>query len=146
MSGAAAALSGAVIGGALALVGGLLLQWRSERRRMLGAARVVLHELRRNAEAVEWFFSRTGSTLPPSLVSVALQIETRGWDTHNAELSHLVTDTLLNDLERTYFHLRRTTREAPSVAPDWATSLRAAEASLADQARRTRLDRYLWRL
>jgi hypothetical protein len=147
MSHALAVVTGAVIGGVFALLGGLLLQMRAERRRMLGAGRMVVAELRRNASNVEWYFDQEvgPSSGRDALVTFALMIETAAWDTHNAELSHLIDDELLELMERLYYHLRRLEAQ-PQIAPNWAGELRGAEAALRVLLHRRWWDRWVWRL
>src|SRR5438132_719785 len=120
---------------------------RAERRRMLGAGRVVVAEVRRNASEVEFYFNREVGPMSgrDALVSFAMQVETKAWDTHNAELSHLIDDDLLEDMERLYYYLRRL-QQQPNIAPDWSGRLRGIEARLRTRLHRAWWDRYVWRI
>jgi hypothetical protein len=136
-----------MIGGLFALLGGLLLQMRAERRRMLGAGRVVVTEVRRNASNLEWYFNQeVGPTSGrDALVTFGLSFATNGWDTHNAELSHLIDDDVLERMEQLYYYLRRLEAQ-PSIAPDWSKDLRGLEADLRATLRETWWDRHVWRI
>jgi hypothetical protein len=120
---------------------------RAERRRMLGAGRVVVAEVRRNASNVEWYFNQEVGPASGrgALVTFALNVETNGWDTHNAEVSHLIDDDLLERMERLYYYLRRLEAQ-PSIAPDWSKELRGLEGDLRAKLHRTWWDRHVWRI
>lgn len=147
MSAALIGLIGALIGGVLALLGGFFLQWRADRRRMLGVGRMVVAELRRNANEIHHHFVSQEHDPDGSreVVSVRLPIETQAWDTHGSELSHLLDDELIEQLERLYYYLRRFNVE-PRLAPNWTPDLAGAEATLRRRVGRTWWDRHLLRL
>jgi hypothetical protein len=140
------ALASRLVGALAAILGGLLLQLRSERRRMLGTSRIVVHEVRRNAAAVEWYFERTHAVPRSELVHVALQISTTGWDGHNTELAHLLSDELIDDIERVYAELRDVSPWSLKVNPDWRTRLREIERRLVAASHRTWFDHHVWRI
>src|SRR5207247_98374 len=107
-----AALIGAVIGGLFVLGSGFFLQWRADRRRMLGAGRVVLVEIARNAGALEAYFEHSKSELSSragrdGLRLLSMGYETRAWDVHNADLAFELDDDTIGQLEDVYHHLRR---------------------------------------
>lgn len=148
MSGAWAALLGAVIGGVFALAGSLFVELRRDRRRQISAARLVVAESKRGGIELEveldmkpqdrWFEG------PHSVVSAAAN----SWRSHAAEFVGALKpvdferiDALMDELAAAGeygFTRQGAKRLSPSLLDAWRT--------VEPVAKPTWFDRYVWRL
>lgn len=126
------ALIGVAVGGLVGLFGGLVLQARADKRRMIGAARLIAAELRHNAGEVEHYFlaqqlEREGST---SVLSMPVRVGAQAWNANARDLMHLADADLRDTLLRLYVYLDRFEREPALLRPNMHERMREAAARL----------------
>jgi hypothetical protein len=149
MSAAWPALLGTAAGGALALAGAFSVELRKDRRRQLGAARLMVSQLRRVSIELE---AMTEDEPAPGMPSWhegphhALQTGT--WDVHAADFVARLDEKAFELVDYAYDHLAQ--------AADWGFTYRdgkriieeiaKAEAIITPFSKPTWFDRHIWRL
>jgi hypothetical protein len=143
------ALIGAIIGGALALTGAFAVELRRDRRRQLGATRIILSQLRRSSVELE----ALTEDAPASSTSSWLEgphhsIRTSAWDEHAANF--------VGHLDEPEFEIVDSTHHRLAQGAEWGFTytegkrliekIAEAGAVVGRFAKPTWFDRHVWRL
>ena len=146
MAGAWAALLGAIVGGLFALAGSFAVEFRRDRRRQIGAARLVVAELRRaDIEVIastqadpdeEWYEGPHG------------KLSARAWVAHSAEFVGVLKQ---EDFDLVDFVTREVEQSGewgftPQMAIDLRERIDQAVPIIEPLAKPTWVDRHVWRL
>jgi hypothetical protein len=139
-------LGAVLIGGLLTVLSGLVLQWRTERRRMRGAAVLVAAELRTNAAEVAHFFLNEQieqEGREQAGVSMPIRVGDDAWHTYRSELAQLADVELLQQLIRLYKYVDRFNREPRLQRPNMHEHMRDTAGDLERLAQKSWKDRLL---
>lgn len=97
------ALFGAVVGGILALAGSLVVEIRKDRRRQLGAARLIVSQLKRSV--IELEVKGEDSAEGGWHEGPHSEIRTSAWDAHAADFVGLLDQRLFDLVDLTHTRL-----------------------------------------